>query len=44
MHAFYPHGRLRAAMVRAFVDFLAKRYAGEPEWHQGWGVENRKMA
>ena len=26
-----------AAKVRGFVDFLAKRYAGEPEWHQGWG-------
>ena len=39
VHAVYPHGRHLAAKVRAFVDFLAKRYAGEPEWHQGWGGE-----
>jgi DNA-binding transcriptional LysR family regulator len=37
VHAVYPHARHLAAKVRAFVDFLAKRYAGEPEWHQGWG-------
>jgi len=37
VHAVYPHGRHLAAKVRAFVDFLARRYAGEPEWHQGWG-------
>lgn len=37
IHAVYPHARHLAAKVRAFVDFLAKRYAGEPEWHQGWG-------
>jgi DNA-binding transcriptional LysR family regulator len=37
VHAVYPHGRHLAAKVRAFVDFLAERYAGEPEWHQGWG-------
>jgi DNA-binding transcriptional LysR family regulator len=36
VHAVYPHGRHLAAKVRAFVDFLASRYAGEPEWHQGW--------
>jgi DNA-binding transcriptional LysR family regulator len=36
VHAVYPHGRHLAAKVRAFVDFLAERYAGEPEWHQGW--------
>lgn len=36
VHAVYPHGRHLAAKVRAFVDFLAKRYAGEPQWHQGW--------
>jgi len=44
VHAVYPHGRHLAAKVRAFVDFLAKRYAGEPEWHQGWGVADRKTA
>ena len=36
LHAVYPHGRHLAPKVRAFVDFLAKRYAGEPEWHKGW--------
>jgi len=36
VHAVYPHARHLAPKVRAFVDFLAKRYAGEPEWHQGW--------
>ena len=39
VHAVYPHARHLAAKVRAFVDFLAQRYAGEPEWHQGWGQE-----
>ena len=37
VHVVYPHARHLAAKVRAFVDFLAERYAGEPEWHQGWG-------
>ena len=41
VHAVYPHARHLAAKVRAFVDFLAKRYAGEPEWHQGWGEARR---
>ncbi len=36
VHAVYPHARHLAPKVRFFVDFLAKRYAGEPEWHQGW--------
>ena len=36
VYAVYPHARHLAAKVRAFVDFLAARYAGEPEWHQGW--------
>lgn len=36
LHAVYPHARHLAAKVRAFVDFLAQRYAGEPDWHQGW--------
>ena len=39
VHAVYPHARHLASKVRAFVDFLAERYAGEPEWHQGWGHE-----
>jgi DNA-binding transcriptional LysR family regulator len=37
VHAVYPHARHLAAKVRAFVDFLARRYSGEPEWHKGWG-------
>jgi DNA-binding transcriptional LysR family regulator len=36
LHAVYPHARHLAAKVRALVDFLARRYAGEPDWHQGW--------
>jgi DNA-binding transcriptional LysR family regulator len=36
VHAVYPHARHLAAKVRVFVDFLAKRFAGEPEWRQGW--------
>ena len=36
MHAVYPHARHLAPKVRAFVDFLARRYSGEPEWHKGW--------
>jgi len=39
VHAVYPHARHLAAKVRAFVDFLAERYSGEPEWHQGWGEQ-----
>ena len=38
VHAVYPHARHLAAKVRAFVDFLAQRYAGEPDWHKGWGT------
>jgi DNA-binding transcriptional LysR family regulator len=37
VHAVYPHARHLAPKVRAFVDFLASRYSGEPEWHKGWG-------
>ncbi|MBS0295476.1 MAG: LysR family transcriptional regulator [Proteobacteria bacterium] len=36
IHAVYPHARHLAAKVRVFVDFLAERFAGEPEWHRGW--------
>jgi DNA-binding transcriptional LysR family regulator len=36
VHVVYPHARHLAPKVRVFVDFLAKRYAGEPEWHRGW--------
>jgi DNA-binding transcriptional LysR family regulator len=44
VHAVYPHGRHLAAKVLAFVDFLAERYAGEPEWHQGWSGEHPSSA
>jgi DNA-binding transcriptional LysR family regulator len=44
VHAVYPHARHLAAKVRAFVDFLADRFAGEPEWHQGWGEAQGKAA
>ncbi len=36
IHIVYPQTRHLAAKVRAFVDFLAQRFAGEPEWHRGW--------
>ena len=36
VHAVYPHARHLASKVRVFVDFLAQRFAGDPEWHQGW--------
>jgi DNA-binding transcriptional LysR family regulator len=36
VHVVYPHARHLAPKVRAFVDFLARRYSGEPEWHKGW--------
>jgi len=39
VHAVYPHARHLAAKVRAFVDFLVARYAGEPEWHLGWAEQ-----
>jgi DNA-binding transcriptional LysR family regulator len=44
VHAVYPHARHLAAKVRAFVDFLARRYAGEPAWHQGWGELHPRAA
>lgn len=44
VHAVYPHARHLAAKVRGFVDFLAERYAGEPEWHQGWGSRHPAYA
>jgi DNA-binding transcriptional LysR family regulator len=36
IHAVYPHARHLASKVRVFVDFLVQRFAGEPEWRQGW--------
>ena len=36
VYAVYPHARHLASKVRVFIDFLASRFASEPEWHQGW--------
>jgi DNA-binding transcriptional LysR family regulator len=36
IYAVYPHARHLASKVRVFVDFLAERFRGEAEWHQGW--------
>jgi DNA-binding transcriptional LysR family regulator len=36
IYAVYPHARHLASKVRVFVDFLAERFTGEAEWHQGW--------
>jgi DNA-binding transcriptional LysR family regulator len=35
IHAVFPSGRQAPAKVRAFVDFLARRFAPEPEWDRG---------
>jgi len=35
VHVVYPTTRHLATKVRAFVDFLAHRFVGEPSWHQG---------
>jgi DNA-binding transcriptional LysR family regulator len=43
VHAVYPHARHLAAKVRVFVDFLADRFAGEPQWHQGWGGRDERQ-
>ena len=34
LRALYPHSRHLSAKVRAFVDFLAARFGGEPPWDQ----------
>ena len=34
IRALYPHRSLLSAKVRTFVDFLAERFAGEPEWEK----------
>jgi DNA-binding transcriptional LysR family regulator len=36
VYAVYPHARHLASKVRVFIDFLASRFASEPEWHQWW--------
>jgi DNA-binding transcriptional LysR family regulator len=34
IRAFYPHRSLLSAKVRTFIDFLADRFAPEPEWER----------
>ena len=34
LHAVYPHARHLSPKVRAFVDFLAKRFGPQPYWDQ----------
>ena len=35
IYALYPHRSLLTAKVRSFVEFLAERFASEPEWERG---------
>jgi DNA-binding transcriptional LysR family regulator len=35
VHAVFPSGRQAPAKVRAFVEFLARRFAPEPAWDRG---------
>ncbi|NBJ12626.1 LysR family transcriptional regulator [Microvirga arsenatis] len=35
IHAVLPSGRQAPAKVRAFVEFLARRFAPEPDWDRG---------
>jgi DNA-binding transcriptional LysR family regulator len=32
VHAVYPHSRYLSPKVRVFIDFLARRWGGDPEW------------
>lgn len=36
VHALYPPARHLALRVRTLVDFLARRFRGQPEWDRGW--------
>jgi DNA-binding transcriptional LysR family regulator len=36
VYVVYPATKHLSAKVRAFVDFLVARFAGEPDWHKGW--------
>lgn len=36
LHAVYPPARHLAHKVRALIDFLDARFAGEPQWDSGW--------
>ena len=38
LNAVYPHSRLLSPKVRAFVDFLAERFAPTPYWDCGTGI------
>ena len=42
LHAVYPHNRHLSAKVRAFVDFLAARFAPDPPWEQA--IRDRAVA
>jgi DNA-binding transcriptional LysR family regulator len=35
VHAVLPSGRQAPAKVRAFVEFLSRRFAPEPAWDRG---------
>lgn len=35
VHAVLPSGRQAPAKVRSFIDFMARRFAPEPEWDRG---------
>ncbi len=34
IYAIYPHSRLMPPRVRAFIDFLSKRYGPRPDWEK----------
>jgi len=42
IHALYPHRPLLSAKIRTFVDFLAERFAPEPEWEKFLKVRRAK--
>jgi DNA-binding transcriptional LysR family regulator len=43
LRALYPHNRHLSAKVRAFVDFLAARFGGEPPW-DSWCRASRNQS
>jgi len=43
LRALYPHSRHLSTKVRAFVDFLAERFAGEPAW-DSWSKRSLEEA
>jgi len=42
INALYPHRPLLSAKIRTFVDFLAQRFAPEPEWERFLKVRSVK--